>query len=61
MSNCSAKRDETGYTCRPCGASWVDRTDPPPCVKAYAEIMARSEWDKDVASVIARDDPKPHS
>jgi hypothetical protein len=30
--NCGIQRDETGWTCRPCGASWIGG-EMPNCIK----------------------------
>lgn len=32
--SCSAKRDAYGYSCRPCGASWVQYATPPECIRS---------------------------
>lgn len=31
--SCAARRDALGYRCAHCRASWVGRTEPPPCVR----------------------------
>lgn len=33
LHRCSAKRDDLGYRCADCRASWVGQTEPPACVR----------------------------